>query len=162
MKRSFASTIVLVSVYGIALILSVLIVATPSRAYASDGFLGGLQDLVGVRDVESVEGLESSYTSDYQPVFGVNPPDAGTNTLTSLDEDATTVDYVNTTLDSFNRVKIGNSNSSLQNGIRWLLQSTADGVQFVVIPAGLVFMWWGVRKSIQIIMSGFRKGSMSI
>lgn len=42
--------------------------------------------------------------------------------------------------------------------------STVVGVLAAVaaIAIALVFMWWGVRKAAQIIMSAFRKGSLSI
>lgn len=42
--------------------------------------------------------------------------------------------------------------------------STIVGVIASVIGAGigLVFMWWGVRKLISVIMSAFRKGRLSV
>ena len=41
--------------------------------------------------------------------------------------------------------------------------STVVGVIAVVVGAGigLVFMWWGVRKLIRVIMGAFRKGRLS-
>lgn len=42
--------------------------------------------------------------------------------------------------------------------------STVVGVLATVVTAGigLVFMWWGVRKAINSLMSAFRKGKMSL
>lgn len=146
--------------------------ATPCRAYASDGFLGGLQDLVGAREIESVEDYESEYQDAYDPQLRLDPPDPGTNTLTELDEDATTVDYVNSTLQSFNKSgypsSVSSSGYSLLEGLQFFLGfrqsgvSNANRTQLIIPAAGIVFMWWGVRKSIKMIMSAFRKGSMNV
>lgn len=42
--------------------------------------------------------------------------------------------------------------------------STVVGVLATVVTAGigLVFMWWGVRKAINSLMSAFKKGKMSL
>lgn len=42
--------------------------------------------------------------------------------------------------------------------------STVVGVLATVVAAGvgLVFMWWGVRKAINSLMSAFKKGKMSL
>lgn len=42
--------------------------------------------------------------------------------------------------------------------------STVVGVLAVCATAcvGLVFMWWGVRKVAQVIMSAFRNGTVSL
>lgn len=42
--------------------------------------------------------------------------------------------------------------------------STVVGVLAVAVTAcvGLVFMWWGVRKVAQVIMSAFRNGTVSV
>lgn len=144
----------------------VTIAATPARAYADDGFLGGLQDLVGAREVEGVQDYESEYLDEYNPQLRADPPDAGTNTLTELDEDSTTVDYVNGTLDEFNKLPWGSGTrfSWLQSvQLVFGARNGANVAAFYLIPAvGLVFMWWGVRKSVKMLMSGFRKGSMNI
>lgn len=42
--------------------------------------------------------------------------------------------------------------------------STVVEVLAVLVGAaiGLVFMWWGVRKTARVLMSAFRKGKLSI
>lgn len=42
--------------------------------------------------------------------------------------------------------------------------STVVGVLATLVSAGigLVFMWWGVRKLIKVIMKAFKSGKMSI
>lgn len=42
--------------------------------------------------------------------------------------------------------------------------STVVGVLAVAAAAcvGLVFMWWGVRKVAQVVMSAFRNGTVSL
>ena len=42
--------------------------------------------------------------------------------------------------------------------------STVVGVLATVVAAGigLVFMWWGVRKAVNSLMSAFKKGKMSL
>lgn len=42
--------------------------------------------------------------------------------------------------------------------------STVVEVLAVLVGAavGLVFMWWGVRKTAKVLMSAFRKGKLSI
>lgn len=42
--------------------------------------------------------------------------------------------------------------------------STVVGVLATMVTAGigLVFMWWGVRKLISVIMRAFKKGKLSV
>lgn len=42
--------------------------------------------------------------------------------------------------------------------------STVVEVLAYAVPAviGLVFMWWGVRKVVRMVMSAFRKGRISV
>lgn len=42
--------------------------------------------------------------------------------------------------------------------------STIVGVLATVVGAGvgLVFMWWGIRKSVSVIMAAFKRGKLKI
>lgn len=143
--------------------MSALIVATPSRAYASDGFLGGLQDLVGAREVESVQDYESDYIKEYNPDLGAVEPlvrDVGSDDETV--DLLPTVDSVNTTVnDIYRKNWFGTSSRTWLASLQFLLTSVYYA-GFIPLAAGLVFMWWGVRKCIQVVMSGFRKGSLNV
>lgn len=152
-------------VCGFLLVLGVLF--CPSVAYASDGFLGGLQDLTGTRDLEQQSGgYEERYLEGYEPELR----EVETAPSRALPEDATTVDYVNSTVDEFNSIRWGGSNStpvtllgSLRNfwGAGSNSYSLAMREILVITPIGLVFMWWGVRKVKNMIMNGFRKGRIT-
>lgn len=170
MKRGRKELKILVGIALASLVCGfVLIAAIPARAYAADGFIGGLQDLVGVREVEALN-YEEDYLRDYEGVTRADPPEPGTNTLTDLGEDATTVDYVNDTVDKFNSVKVGSGSFTWLQAVQVILGNPSSanshgGIlrQLYILPAiGLVFMWWGVRKSLKIVMSAFRKGSMNV
>lgn len=149
--------------FGCLLALGLLF--CPSAAYASDGFLGGLEDLIGVREVEVTEDYEQEYSDEYEPQLRADPADSSTNALTELTEDATTVDYVNVTLDEFNKVQVGSNRVELRRAIQYMLGHYSGWAMptLLILPAAsLVFMWWGVRKCIQLVISSFRKGSLNI
>lgn len=42
--------------------------------------------------------------------------------------------------------------------------ATIVGVMATIVAAciGIVFMWWGVRKSVRALMAAFRKGKISV
>lgn len=134
----------------------------PSVAYASDGFFGGLEDLTGTRQVEQEQNAyEERYQEDYEPELR----EVETAPSRELSEDATTVDYINDTVDKFNQFNRGSTTVTLFSGIRWFLFGTAGAnmAALMLLPAaGIVFMWWGVRKSKNMIMNAFRKGKASL
>lgn len=142
----------------------VTIAATPVRAYASDGFLGGLQDLVGTREVEFAQDYESEYIEDYSPDIGTIEPVRTVNRDGDEVEDLTTpVDEVNTTIDYMYNLNIfGVGRRSWLSNIQLLFLNNGYLRVVFTVGAGFVFMWWGVRKCIQMVMSGFRKGSMNV
>ena len=145
-------------------LLSVLV--APCTAYASplDSFASGLGDFVNPQDVEVYSGTpEKDYMDSYNP--NAKLESEPTRVTREYDADSTTVDYVNGTLDSFNTVPWTNNYDLLQS-IRIFI-GTRGGADFMlalfIIPSvTLVFFWWGVGKSIRMIMSAWRKGKQSV
>lgn len=146
------------------LLLALGLFSFPVTARASDGFLGGLEDLAGTRQVETEQrGYEESYQEEYSPELREveGTPDR------ALPEEATTVDYVNDTVNRFNQVNYGSQTRSWLSMIIMLLggngaQLGVNMKEALLLPAvGIVFMWWGVRKAKSIVMNGFRKGKIT-
>lgn len=153
-----------VVVFGWLLALGLLF--CPSVAYASDGFFGGLEDLTGTREVDGETDYENDYVESYVPEL--REVDYGP--VRALPEDATTVDYVNDTLDSFNQLSwsgFGSSRSLLRSLQIFLGNGTTGSYgimrDLIVLPAiGVVFLWWGVRKAIRVVMTSWKKGKASL
>lgn len=133
-----------------------MFVVSPVSAYADDGFIGGLQDFFGEREVQQVS-PESDFIESYerQDVILSVP------STTPLDEDASTVDYVNNTLVSFNSVPWAIGNRSLIDSIYLYLTNINRTTQYLTIAVCLVFVYWGARKAIRMIFAAFRKGKIS-
>lgn len=140
-----------------ALLLALLVVE-PAYASPVDGFANGLNDFVHPdSSVSSDITPERDFIESYQPqevVLSETPSRV-------YDEDSTTVDYVNGTLDSFNSVPWTVGNRTFLNSIQLMLQNVANSTGFIVVAVGLVFMWWGVRKAVRMIFAAFRRGRMS-
>lgn len=151
------------AVCGCALALGLLF--CPSVALADDGFIGGLQDLVGLREVETQQiGYEQEFQEGYEPELR----EVDNKPVRALPEDASTVDYVNDTVDRFNKVKYASGSRDLLTMIVMTLGGNSQGlglamkVSLIAVSIGLVFMWWGIRKSKNMIMTAFRKGKASL
>lgn len=112
---------------------------------------------------------EQLYQYEYEPEYVED------NTVRSapvLDENATTVDWVNSTFDSFNTVNLDTGSSiakrDLLTSVRVFTGTTSFGgftgmkEYVVMIPVGIVFLYWGVRKSVRMIMKALRKGGASL
>lgn len=124
--------------------------------------------LANVEDYETaLMTPEQLYQYEYEP--DVKEVES-TPVVRALPDEATTVDYVNSTLDSFNSVKVGSANMSWIDAVRAVLGNSASGSThsgqlraLYIIPAiGICFMWWGVRKSIKVINKAWRKGKASL
>lgn len=128
----------------------------PEYAYADEGFIGGLQDLVGAREVEGFEDYESRYTSEYQPVLR----DVETDPV----EEVTTSDAIETVVNRANTVSWPSTDYSLLRSIVNLLGSNTSSVRNVIVvtAVALVFMWWGVRKTLDVILSAYRRGRLKL
>lgn len=142
-------------VFVLLALVCTLLVPSVARADPLDSFARGLSDLSGNGTNEQVT-PEQDFIDSYEPrLLG----ESGTG-VTEYEE-GDNVGPINSVIDRVNHVQIGNSNSTLQNGVRWLLQSTVEGQQFVALVAGIVFFWWGLRKSKQMVMTAFRSGRLS-
>lgn len=137
------------------LLLAVGLLLSPTLALADDGFVGGLQDLVGVRDIDNLgEPVETEPESKGESLRAVPLPKP------ELPEDPEMIDYVKYFMETVNRVPTsanGSSGFSMLDEAAWFIR-----VIIVPIVVGIVFLWWGVRKSVRMIFSSFRKGSASV
>lgn len=143
----------------LALLLAItLAFGMPTLALAGtvDSLASGFETLVNPNtDVKVPDGLPN----DYEP--NVNAIELSAPAQNALPDDASTADYVNHTLDSFN--KAGGFGSTLLNGVRNLLWNTSEtGVMIVGGAAAMVFLWWGVRKGVRILFAALRKGRMTV
>lgn len=135
--------------------------ACPVSAYASplDSFSNGLHDFVSP-DTETVE--EVRYEQDFAESYVPQEVVLSAPATREYDEDSTTVDYVNGTLDSFNSVNWNIGDRSLVESLRLMFTNVATSTGFIVVAVGLVFMWWGVRKSVRMVFAAFRKGRSNV
>lgn len=157
-------------VSGLALklpILSVLVTLAllagsmqPTTAWASDGeeeptgFLAGLDSLVNPDSAQEIEN-DPVRDYEYEPILrDVEPAE--------LDDEATTMDSLSSVITACNSVQaFSNQKFSLLDSIvRLFTLSYANG--WLVAAVGIVFMWWGVRVCINMIMGSFRRGKLSI
>lgn len=148
-------------------LLLVLLMAMPQESYAREidylqSFSNGFETLKGNGSNEQVT-PERDYNESYEPseVVLSAPP------AREYDEDSTTVDYVNGTVDSFNRIDVGVNTWNLQYAVGWFLgNSGSNGSPFgwglIATAIGIVFMWWGVRKAKSIIWTAFRTGRLNL
>lgn len=134
----------------VALALALL---APSPALADEvnpieGFTGGVEDLFSAeaREVES----DPVRDYEYEPILR-----AGEDATTALPEEGQEIQSV---VGAVNTVTWGGGvGRSLLDSIRYLMGTNATGKEiFVIGPIGLVFMWWGIRKTRNIIMNAWR------
>lgn len=135
------------------LVLAVAL-AVPTRAWAN------------VEDYETaLMTPEQLYQYEYVPDIEVreNAP-----VVRALPDNATTVDYVNDTLDQFNKVQLGSSYQDYLGMLRALLGNSGGGPTLTIMRTvmttaiGVCFLWWGVRKAVRIVMVSARKGKASL
>lgn len=132
-------------------LLTILLFVTPTVAFAS------------VEDYETaLMNPEQLYDYEYQPVYVVNEP-----LRVELDNESTTVDYVNSTLDSINVNPW--INSAYHDMLGFIIQffymsGTPASRRYMVIVAavGICFLYWGVRKVKQILWSAFKGKGIKI
>lgn len=131
------------------------LVGVPTRAYASDGFLGGLEDLTGTREVDVGQDYEREFLESYEPELVTETPQ-------SRDGE------VPLTLQQQIEQTVRNGMTITFDERDWVPGAYYYGafraVLLIVVPVAvlLVFMWWGVRKSKNVVMRAFRKGKASI
>lgn len=146
----------------LAVLAALLVVlARPGIAWADTdilgGFTSGVSDFVSPKEEQVIVTPEKDFNESYEPVLY----EENQNSVRALPEDATTIDYVNNTIDSFNRVQWGQS-QTLLGSIRVLFISVNNAIGWITASIALVFMWWGVRKTIRMLMSAWRKGHETI
>lgn len=110
---------------------------------------------------------EQLYQYEYEPVY---VEDNSVRSAPVLDENATTIDWVNSTVDSFNSVKVGSANMNFLDAVRAVLGNSSSGsthsgqlrALYLVPAVGMVFLYWGVRKAIRMLFAAFRKSRASV
>lgn len=122
-----------------------------------DGFSSGVQTLVHPDEVVSEQvSPEVDYAQSYVPVYA--PLSTGEEVV--VEDDSTAY---RTVIDACNRVPwlAGGSSTgfSLLDSVRRFLMLTftsTGGLTVVMAASGLVFLWWGLRKSLRMVMGAFR------
>lgn len=141
---------------GRVLLVLAVALAVPSRAWAN------------VEDYETaLMTPEQLYQYEYVPEVEVRE---STPVVRALPDDADTTDWINDTVNSFNVVPLGSSRMSMQQWLAAFLGVSSSGsthsgilrAMYIVPAVGIVFMWWGVRKVVRIVMASARKGKTSL
>lgn len=137
----------------------------PSAAYASDidyvgSFSNGFDAFLGNGENEPVT-PEKDFNERYEPVeIEVTSELPQFRTTGSNDP----IENIRTVTNRVNTLRWNVSNLNLLESIRIMFgarsgaSSTALRQLVIVLPIGICFMWWGVRKAISMINSAFRKG----
>lgn len=148
---------------GIYLVLALCAaLCCPTMARADEinylnSLTNGFETLKG-NDISETVTPESDFIEEYQPrevILSVTNDSA-------LPDDATIVQQVNAMTDVFYRVPWGQHNFSMLQFLGVFFTNEAMRNIFFVVAIGLVFMWWGVRKSLRVILSAFRKGQANV
>lgn len=147
----------------LAVLAALLVVlARPGIAQAETdilgGFTSGVSDFVSPSNEQVIVTPEKDYIDSYEPIF----IEENSARLKVLPDNANTIDYVNNTVDSFNDIRWQGqqSGSILQTVRRFFLYQ--QGLLLLEAAIGIVFVYWGLRKVIRMIMSAWRKGHASI
>lgn len=142
-----------------------IVLLSPAGAYAQDinyvdSFSNGIETLKGNGENEPVtpeKDFNDSYEVEEVQLRATNdeqPTDAQGN-----------IEWVT---QAFNTVPWNNTNSTLFNFLRAFFGGTNSAASktmklyLITIPIGICFMWWGLRKALRMIMTGFRKGKASV
>lgn len=104
---------------------------------------------------------EQLYQYEYEPVYVED------NTVRSapvLGQDASTVDWVNNTLDAFNSVPwYSSTRYDLFTSVKTLLGGNANYQALVLaVPIGIIFLYWSVRKGVRMLVTAWKKGRMRV
>lgn len=142
--------------------VALVLLACPSVALAEDGslfdsFSGGFSDTVSGEARLS----ESDPVRDYE-----YEPEVREVEFREVEE-TTTQSSIEQVTNSFNRLGWGeNTTVTLYSAVRLFLGGANSSISpvalFLPVAAGIVFMWWGVRKAIRVLMGAFRKGKASL
>ncbi len=144
------------------IVLAVLVACmAPNAAYAQEvDYFDSFTNGVGTWGSEQEEEIDSNSSVQEFENGGL---------LAAPAEDAaevpSTVSQVNSTLDAFNSVAWINGNRDLLSSLRVFFGSNAGGPMremLILVPIGICFMWWGVRKGLRVLMSAWRRGKASV
>lgn len=130
-----------------------MLFVSPVSAYADDGFIGGLQDFAGVREVDTAT-PESDFADEYSPDV------REVETRAVNEEEVTVMGQIRNTIQTGMTINM--------DGTNWIpneyYYAPFRAVLMVVVPTAvlLVFMWWGVRKSLRMLFAAFRKGRSNV
>lgn len=143
--------------------VALALLACPTVALAEDGslldsFTGGFTDTVSG---------EARETNENDPVRDYEYEPEVREVQTREVEETSPQSSIEQVTNSFNRLGWGESSTvTLYSAVRLFLGGANSSVSpvalFLPVAAGIVFMWWGVRKTIRILMSAFRSGRMSL
>lgn len=140
-------------------LLAVLVaLVSPTAAYADDGvnFAESFASGVGTWGGGQEEKEESNSSVEVRENGGLlAAPATG---------ESSTVDYVSSTVNSFNTVPWSNSNRTLLESVQVILGNQyAEWRNMIILPAiALCFLWWGGRKALRTLMAAWRRGKASV
>lgn len=147
-------------------VLALLVVfARPKVSYAQEidylqSFGSGLQTLTGETQNEQVT-PEKDFMQEYQPKV----QEVQLRTEPTEGEELTQVEQISGVADAWFTIPAFSQNMGPIQYIVTVLMafmSGSAGGRLVATAAGLVFLWWGVRKSKNIIMAAFRSGRLNL
>lgn len=117
-----------------------------------DSFNNGIETLKG-NDVSENENPEKDFIDNYEPVL------LKTQTVAADEEPVSVLQKIRVFFNQGLAFTFDGYNLNLTNylGILRLLRD-------IVVPAAVifVFVWWGLRKSLRMLMSAFRKGKANV
>lgn len=148
----------------LAVLAALLVVlARPGIALADTdilgGFTSGVSDFVSPSNEQVIVTPEQDFNDSYEPVL----VEENRQVDRVINDDSTTNDYINDTIDKFYNVNwFGMGNRSWLNSLIIFLGNTGFFGMVIVSAIGMVFIWWGVRKAIRVIMAAWRKGHASV
>lgn len=139
---------------AVVVLLALLLVLAPVRAYAAtdyvESFVSGWETLTVRKD-------DAPASRQTMQVVQDGAQEGETQSVG--------IDSIASVVDAANSVKWGGNDGSftLLNAIRTVYMGTTVTKEiFVLMPIGLVFLWWGVRKSVRILVKAFRRGRLSV
>lgn len=147
------------------IVLAVLVACmAPNAAYAQDvDYLDSFTSGVGTWGGGQKEEMDSnSSVQEFENGGLLAAPAEG------QEGELSTVQQVNSTLNSFNAVPWGGGTTTIQGFLRTFLgaggsaEASAMRAMVIIAPVGIVFMWWGVRKALRVIMASFRRGRANV
>lgn len=140
---------------AVVVLVALLLVITPVRAFAAtdyvESFVSGWETLVARKEDA--------------PASRNNTLEVRQDVAQEGEHQSVGIDSIASVVDAANSIKWGgiDGNLTLLNAVRTVYTgSRLLRELFVLVPIGLVFLWWGVRKSKGILVKAFRRGRLSV